>query len=115
MINYDFSFKDTLEREKHIVFTSDMSERTMKALAHHDNIIKALEKQVPKKPVEGYVFREWFRERLKELEDEQANRKGWCCPSCGNYIVEFRDYKNNKNFGSPFCKYCGQAIDWSEE
>lgn len=90
MINYDFSFKDTLEREKHMVFTSDMSERTMKALAHHDNVIKALEKQVPKKPI-------W----------ERGWRCDWHCPHCNDF---FRVDEMHL-----FCPSCGQAIDWSEE
>lgn len=97
MINYNFSFKDTLEREKHIVFTSDMSERTMKALAHHDNVIKALEKQVPKRPIwegDGY-------------SDGEMVYDTWYCPNC-DYGFEYDD-------PHWFCPVCGQAIDWSEE
>ena len=97
MINYDFSFKDTLEREKHIVFTSDMSERTMKALAHHDNVIKALEKQVPKKPI---WKRGWHC-------DEMTTYSEWHCPHCNDF---FRVDEMHL-----FCPSCGQAIDWSEQ
>lgn len=97
MINYNFSFKDTLEQEKHRVFTSDMSERTMKALAHHDNIIKALEKQVPKKPT---WKRGWHC-------DEMTTYSEWHCPHCNDF---FRVDEMHL-----FCPSCGQAIDWSEE
>ena len=96
MINYDFSFKDTLEQEKHRVFTSDMSERTMKALAHHDNIIKALEKQVPKKPT---WKRGWHC-------DEMTTYSEWHCPHCNDF---FRVDEMHL-----FCPSCGQAIDWRE-
>ena len=97
MINYNFSFKDTLEQEKHRVFTSDMSERTMKALAHHDNIIKALEKQVPKKPT---WKRGWHC-------DEMTTYSEWHCPHCNDF---FRVDEMHL-----FCPSCGHAIDWSEE
>ena len=94
MINYDFSFKDTLERERHRVFTSDMSERTMKALAHHNNVIKALEKQVPKKPT---WKRGWHC-------DEMTTYSEWHCPHCNDF---FRVDEMHL-----FCPSCGQAIDW---
>ena len=97
MINYDFTFEETLERERHMVFTSDMSERTMKALAHHDNIIKALEKQVPKKPT---WKRGWHC-------DEMTTYSEWHCPHCNDF---FRVDEMHL-----FCPSCGQAIDWSEE
>ena len=48
-MNYNFTFEETLEHERHRVFTSDMSKWTMVALAHHKNVIKALERRIPKK------------------------------------------------------------------
>ena len=94
---FKFTFEETLEREKHMVFTSDMSERTMKALAHHKNVIKALEKQVPKKPT---WKRGWHC-------DEMTTYSEWHCPHCNDF---FRVDEMHL-----FCPSCGQAIDWSEE
>ena len=52
--------------------------------------IKALEKQIPKKPRKNY---------------EKVNLK-WC--ECGNYLGELKNEQN-------YCKRCGQALDWGEE
>lgn len=47
-------------------------------------VIKALEKQIPKKPIK-YKY---------EI----------VCPSCKTLVGS-----------SPYCRYCGQALDWGEE
>lgn len=65
-----------------------------------DRAIKALEKQIPKKP---YC-----------VED-----KMWCCPVCDNNLLHKRiKYPTRlmpKSQGFSHCTSCGQAIDWSEE
>lgn len=62
--------------------------------------IEALEKQLPKKPI--------------EYED-----KYYACPACGNVLMhKWEKYptilKDKKN-GLPCCLSCLQVIDWSEE
>ena len=65
-----------------------------------DEAIKAIDKQIPKKP--------------KEYED-----KFYACPNCENillmkwkkYNTELMDKKN----GLPYCLGCGQAIDFGKE
>ena len=52
---------------------------------------EALEKQMPKKPIEKYV----------DHDDAEAG----LCPFCNEGV----DEKMN------FCSYCGQAIDWSDD
>ena len=54
--------------------------------------IEALEKQIPKKPIEIDTYGEYYK-----------------CPICNKYIVD------NFGCGYKFCRECGQAIDWSEE
>lgn len=56
----------------------------------YDMAIKALEKQIPKKPHKIYG---------------KVNLK-WC--ECGNYLGELKNEQNH-------CKRCGQALDWEEE
>lgn len=60
--------------------------------------IKALEKQIPKKPTfEGDGF------------DENGNiiYDTWICPCCEEeYEVDYDDHK--------YCPWCGQMIDWSD-
>lgn len=61
--------------------------------------IEALEKQIPKKPI--------------EYED-----KYYGCPSCDNPLMEkWKKYPTElkpKSDGLPFCLGCGQAVDWEE-
>lgn len=64
-----------------------------------DMAIKALEKQIPKKPTydgDGYAPDGTF------VWDE------WICPCCGTrYEVDYDEHD--------FCQNCGQKIDWSDE
>ena len=64
-----------------------------------DMAIKALEKQIPKKPTydgDGYAPDGTF------VWDE------WLCPCCrSRYEIDYDEYD--------FCPNCGQAIDWSEK
>ena len=65
-----------------------------------DEAIKAVDKQIAKKP--------------KEYED-----KYYACPSCGNAVMMKWEHYNkvlmDKSNGLPYCLGCGQAIDWSDE
>ena len=54
-------------------------------------VIKALEKQIPKKPRE--------------------TRCALMCARCGHKITE----KGCKKLDRSYCKKCGQAIDWSDD
>ena len=60
--------------------------------------VKALEKQIPKKPVyegDGYA-------------DGHLVYDTWICPLCEKrYEVDYDDYD--------YCPDCGQKIDWSDE
>lgn len=70
---------------------------TKEALIECREVIhKALEKQIPKKPLK------------QECDFFDFNL---VCPKCKNRIVNVwskREYKPN------YCHYCGQALDWSE-
>ena len=61
--------------------------------------IKALEKQIARKPV--------------CIED-----KMWCCPVCDNHLlpkwVKYPTELMPKTEGLPYCMSCGQKIDFSE-
>lgn len=61
----------------------------------YDMAMKALEKQIPKKPIE-------MKSTDKLLDGYFA------CPICGG-CVGMDEYSNN------YCVHCGQKIDWSEE
>ena len=96
-MDYNITYEETLEHEKHRVFPSDMSKWTMIALAHHKNVIKALERQVPKSPIfegDGY-------------SDGEMVYDTWYCPSCDSRFVDDEEHD--------YCPCCGQAIDWGEE
>lgn len=83
------TFEETLKRERGMVYTCDMSDAMLNRLAHHENVLKALEKQIPQKPA---------------LDDDGC----WVCPSCGeSYEIEYCEID--------YCPVCGQAIDWSDD
>lgn len=63
-------------------FNSDCE--NCKTIVAYEKAIKALEKQIPKKPVEA--------------------RNAIVCPTCKTLVGS-----------SPYCRYCGQALDWGEE
>lgn len=62
-----------------------------------DRAIKALEKQIPKKPIVEYKD---TNDCITEIE--------WKCPICGTNYIELAPC-------GEWCNYCGQKLDWSEE
>lgn len=62
--------------------------------------IRALEKQIPKKPI--------MKQYFEKLEDEYL-----CCPTCGEILTD-RIPADNKTFYF-HCMNCGQKFDWSDE
>jgi hypothetical protein len=77
--------------------------------------IEALEKQIPKPPKMGYAFPEKIRAVMTFRGDnERAEAKTDCCPACGRPLgtSKFVQSQTGMRFGDPYCKRCGQAIDW---
>ncbi|MEE1046915.1 MAG: hypothetical protein U0M60_05770 [Clostridia bacterium] len=61
--------------------------------------ISALEKQIPKK-----------------VTHEATLYKCCTCPNCKNVVDEFTEFMGNRCRVTPtYCKYCSQALDWSED
>jgi hypothetical protein len=69
------------------------------------NVIKALEKQIPKKPT--YVDTR-FRNHGKNIADGASLSKCYKCPNCSLHIFHVFD-------SEVYCKHCGQALDWGED
>ena len=67
--------------------------------------IEALEKQIPKKP--QYVDTR-FRHHGRKISDGSSLDKCYKCPNCNSHIFHVFDSEK-------CCKYCGQALDWSED
>ena len=64
--------------------------------------ISALEKQIPKKPIQAnYIVRV---NGVATLLDENEFTK---CPSCTYKDIEVKH-------GQKYCYICGQALDWSD-
>lgn len=78
--------------------------------------LKAIAKQVPKKPVISYGFSEKIREKLKKIDPQKAEYKTECCPVCGHPlgISQFVKEMTSLCVGDDYCKRCGQAIDWRD-
>ena len=66
--------------------------------------IKALEKQIPKKP--QYVDTR-FRHHGRKISEGSSLDKCYKCPNCNSHIFHIFDSEK-------CCKYCGQALDWSD-
>lgn len=60
-----------------------------------DMAISALEKQIPKKPINC---------KMSKIK----TAVGWCCPSCGNELYWDTDYGQKKFI---HCTECGQKLD----
>ena len=78
-------------KENILAYTSEMAE--FKKMA-----IKALEKQVPKKPV---------LEKTKGIVGIDM----WHCPVCDGEIIS--DW--NRDIANPYCHLCGQRLKWGDE
>lgn len=75
----------------------EKAEKTAEALCV---AIEALEKMIPRKPVDAYLCR-------LDFEDEKTMLG--TCPNCGITIAEPFEYEDY------FCISCGQHIDWEVE
>ena len=67
--------------------------------------IKALEKQIPKKPIE----------KLMPYSEEVWFNSEWHCPCCESYIGYFTEGMSEQE-QMEYCNNCGQHIakDWSD-
>lgn len=64
--------------------------------------ISALEKQIPKKPIEKEIDNLWSGMSTKTVS----------CPNCKKQIV---NVWSRVDYKPKFCHNCGQALDWSQE
>ena len=67
---------------------------------------KALEKQIPKKPIEKVML----------YSEEVGFNSEWHCPCCDSYIGYFAEGMSEPE-QMEYCNNCGQHIakDWSDE
>lgn len=69
-----------------------------------EKCIEALEKQIPKQPIQKMMRVRWSYCR--------SNFKLWVCPVC-NKAVEVEDNEGYQSEYYPTCE-CGQRIDWAD-
>lgn len=81
--------KEALEFFERFIKTAPVNPYTQSAKL----AIKALEKQIPKKPY-----------------DVDTERKAFDCPECLSTIYINKDVRD-----CGYCCICGQALDWSDE
>ena len=92
--------RDTVQADGQVVITAEggfIAENCDKT------IIKALEKQIPQKPIRANNI---ITKGSAFYLDE--DNEYWKCPVCTQYSVPLRE--NQKR-----CHYCGQAIDWGTD
>lgn len=85
--------KEAIKMFQNLIFAENhkIAENHCRKLA-----IEALEKQIPKKPIEKDIG------KLK-IPDTAF------CPTCGNPVIK----DEADNYEQAYCCYCGQAIGWS--
>ena len=74
------------------VINSEKKQALVRLRTAEEFAIKALEKQIPKKPINTCQY------------------VSGCCPNCKKYLSNWLEY--NKFM---CCPYCGQKLDWSNE
>ena len=84
---------DAKEARDLLILKNAGAARNRKAIRANAMAILALERQIPKKPSGDYHSVPHYR-----------------CPECKCAVVM---YENDSRH--PFCKWCGQAIDWEDE
>ena len=99
-----YDYEDALREVLHQVYrnTDDFEMRISKDC--YKLIIEALEKQIPKKP--QYVDTR-FRHHGRKISEGSSLDKCYKCPNCNSHIFHVFDSEK-------CCKYCGQALDWSD-
>ena len=81
--------------------------------------IKALEKQIPKKP----ILKNGESGSFVDYKDGHGEYKvtkwqDWVCPICGWFVGQRYNRSQNHSHDQRKCNYCnecGQKIDWSDE
>lgn len=95
---------DFIEHEVQIDVRFCSDEEVDKTIEVFEFAISALKKQMPKKP--QYVDTR-FRHHGRKISDGSSLDKCYKCPNCNSHIFHVFDSEK-------CCKYCGQALDWSE-
>ena len=80
--------------------------------------IKALEKQIPKKP----ILKNGESGSFVDYEDGHGEYKvtewqDWVCPICGWFVGQRYNWSQNHSHDQRKCNYCnecGQKLDWSD-
>ena len=85
------TYEEAIENLQYII-SNDCTETQHDFVEEIEMAIEALEKQIPKKPV---------------LENRYSGH--YNCPICNE------DCTYDTVFKYPYCPFCGQAIDWSDD
>lgn len=83
--------------------------------------VKALEKQIPKKPIIENTFSQKFQKAIIKSGQNAdiVKAQSYKCPVCHQGIIMLSEAeRNEKIYGvkckDNFCKKCGQAFDWGD-
>ena len=67
-------------------------------VSYYTDVVKLLRREIPQK-----------------VTHEATLYKCCTCPNCKNVVDEFTEFSGNKvRVTSRICRFCGQALDWSE-
>ena len=95
---------------------SDLVYRNRKLYAELS--IKALEKQIQKKPILKHDVSVMHMNRGNQPHEwKRLDSDNWHCPECDRFVGE-RVYvcsKIHDQMKKKYCDNCGQAIDWSDK
>lgn len=87
------TYKEAVENLKYLI-SGECTGNQMDFIEEIEMTINALEKQIPKKP-----------------KKDKEYPLGRVCPKCGAYLGNVQFMASNYDY----CRWCGQAIDWSKK
>ncbi len=102
-------------------------ENIKKAIKHFECVksdaVAVLDSGFGTKPNESntvYKNRKLYAELAINALDKQIPKKfgvwngNCCCPACNKLFGPYTELKKLIHWEMPYCKYCGQALDWSD-
>ena len=92
----------------------DMKEERKLNIKDAIRIIKGLDTSNSEENIEAKKMAVKALEKQRQKKIETWNGQA-SCPCCKKLFGEMKTIRNLTTWEMPYCKFCGQALDWSDE